>query len=285
MSLKTALQADLAAKGMKLGDLAEKLGITQQSISKWIAKDEIPKDRLEEVLTLVKPGEHLASFLLDQMQHKLAGTQAIADEMKTMSKRVLRDLRHAADDGDEPHAPFNGVDVAHVTHIPIESPATAAARARAVALDKWSRGLSETSRPYLQGAMDINDAHRQFDYLSPKLAILVRAMPPLDATRLISIAVPLMLLKRVRPSVQCWLVLLPRHEMGIAESNIRLDESAKRFHARRMITVKLDLEMLGVTVMELPAAEELPPRIEAVENPDVVFSNPPFSYEDYPEEL
>lgn len=283
MSLKTALQADLAAKGMKLGDLADKLGITQQSVSKWIAKDEIPKDRLVEVLNLVSPGVHLSKFMIDQMQLKLLSNKMAEAAAVSTAGRHARTPPQPGDEDDQPQQ-FTWVDAAHVTHVPFEPPAVVQARARRAARAKWASSLSETSRPYVQGAMDINEAPREFDYLSPKLAILVRAMPLLDATRLISIAVPLMLLKQVRPSVQCWLVLLPRHELGVPESSVRMDEAAKRFHARRLVTVKLDLEMLGVKVIELPAAEELSPRIEAVENPEKVFANPPFSYEDFPEE-
>lgn len=292
MSLKSALQADLAVKGMNLGDLAEKLNITPQSVSKWIARDEIPKDRIQEVLAVVGADSHTSTFLANQVTEHLRSAGALAGPIvgiaATMRNLIggkgapdrLRPLPQPGDE-DEDFRPRVYVETNRKMREPTVVVTSRSARP---VRERWSSVLPEARQIYIRGTVEINEAPREFDYLSPELAILVRARPEIDATRLVSAAVPLMLLKQIRPSGQCWLVLLPRSELGLEPARVSMDDSAKRYHARRMETVKLDLETLGVKVLELDTAEEMASRIEAVESSELLLANPPFSYEDHHEE-
>ncbi len=314
MSLKAALQADLAAKGMKLGDLADRLGITQQSVSKWIAKDEIPKDRVEEVATILAPETTTARYLLAQAQQRLG---------QTVLTDVKRRLRNPPQPGDEDEFDPDRSLIRYATEFASQPPtaqmppppdyqppaglrfemsppprlnvppapklewsksvpivgsaidsARNAAMHRARVTNAWSVRLPPELQRNVAQAAEIQGVARRFEYLSEKVAVLVRAEPRMDPARLFEVAVPLMLLIATGTLSSCHLVLLPRALMGFSETRggFPPDELAKRLGM-----VKRDLDALGVTVTELQTPAEVAEYITLQEQAAV----PLFSYDEY----
>lgn len=274
MSLKTALQADLAAKGMNLGDLADKLNITQQSVSKWIAKDEIPKDRVKEVLALLSPSTNTATFLFDRIADSIRAPAGAA----MGGKPALRTPPQPGDDDDDgPRVSFSWTQVDR-------RPPRSLAQIRQERVQSWASLLPKEWQSNVLQTTEINGAFRRFDYLSRKLALLVRPMPAIDPTRLIHSAVPLMLAKRMNPDLECKLVLLPPVQLSLPEPTVQKSASAARFFTNHYATVVQDLRALGVNVVEFDTASMLAAMIDAIENPE--SGTPPgpiFSYEDYPD--
>lgn len=77
MTLKTALTTDLSARGLNLGALADKLGISQQSISKWIARGSIPDSRHAEVVDFLGKESQTAVYLSRQKMAELEVLTAV----------------------------------------------------------------------------------------------------------------------------------------------------------------------------------------------------------------
>jgi len=304
MSLKSALQADLAAKGMNLGDLAGLLDITQQSVSKWIAKDEIPRDRIDEVLAVVGSDSRTAAFIVEQVAARIGGIAGSAAGMLSVigGKGVPERSRDLPTPGDEdedtrpsPLAPlyqqiltgklpkpapvvlpvpttprFSMRQPSNMPAAEMESP-----RARVM---RWAKDLDPSYAANVLRAIEVHGTLRRLDYLSDKLALVVRPPPTVDPGMLIQSAVPLMLAHATSPpTLQCKLVLLPRTELGLDD---RADQPprSREVWKRRLDIVRLDLQLLGVTLVELSHVTEVARLIHETELG--IYSNPPFSYEE-----
>lgn len=71
--LKTALHIDLEAKGLTQDDMGRAMGVSQQSVSKWIAAQKIPEARVEQLRQLLGPDSYTVQFLAAQYQRKAQG--------------------------------------------------------------------------------------------------------------------------------------------------------------------------------------------------------------------
>jgi hypothetical protein len=130
--------------------------------------------------------------------------------------------------------------------------------------------------------IQINGGFREFDYLSDKLALMVRPVPVGDPTRLVHTAMPLLLLRAQTPGVRCTLVLLPPEKLRMPTPHVRISDGAARVFASRMELVKQDLRALGVNVVKFDEPMELALMIGAAEDP--MRDEEVFSYEDWPED-
>lgn len=74
--LKTALHIDLEAKGLTQDDMGRAMGVSQQSVSKWIAAQKIPEARVEQLRQLLGDDSYTVQFLADQYQRKARGMGA-----------------------------------------------------------------------------------------------------------------------------------------------------------------------------------------------------------------
>lgn len=77
MSLKACLQADLAERDMNLSSLASQLGITPQSVSKWVTKDSIPEERLSDILGIIGRDSRTARYLRERAQRLIDGVAQV----------------------------------------------------------------------------------------------------------------------------------------------------------------------------------------------------------------
>lgn len=75
--LKTALHVDLEAKGLTQDDMGRAMGVSQQSVSKWIAAQKIPEARVDQLRQLLGPDSHTVQFLAAQYQRKARGMGAL----------------------------------------------------------------------------------------------------------------------------------------------------------------------------------------------------------------
>lgn len=301
---------------MNLGNLAEQLEITQQSVSKWIAKDEIPEDRIEQVLAVVGIPSRTSEYLIQQKTERLRKTvggaamgmllgpvgaavgavaAAAADRLRApptpgddeeptrplplseLEPRMYRDrLMHSA----PPLPPAVPPDLHPPAPTDIQrSPVRRPMQNRPTGHQPWVLQLDEALRANVERRVQINGSIRTFDYLSDRAALMIRPVPMMDPARLINTAVPLLLLMNQNSSIQCHLILVPRQVVGLPPLNDMIDDPMRqRIYANRRDMVKLDLLALGITITELETAADVAHFIEVVEAG--ILSNPPFSYED-----
>ena len=251
MSLKDALSADLSARKMNLGALADRMGISQQSISKWIARDEIPQSRHEEVREILGAESATVKYLGQQLIRELEALQAAPMFSRAEAPPEVPSYSRRAPQ--EPHTfrhyttplpgQINSESMAGIFPLPLSFP------------------LRDQIDPQLQKYVDqramVNGLNRRFDYFSDTLALRVTrnplgAMPPGMPTVL-----ALLLAAAVFDEKRCVLAHVPdpnRPARLAYEPDI---QRAARFRS--------DMRALGVEVVEFPNYEALAAQIEAWE--------------------
>lgn len=265
MSLKDALTADLSARGMNLGALADRMGISQQSISKWIARDEIPQSRHEEVREILGAESATVKYLGQQLIRELEALQAAPmfsraeapPEGPSYSRRAPEENAPAPDEDLATGPPSPKW---YRLNIFGDKAALTSARPYSVKLGV-AEHLEPQLRKYADRHLDLNGQDRKFDYLSATVAVKVvfghpgwMMLNPLSLTGIL-------LLRATRDETRCVVAQLPAPRGSFSG----LDRKATPSDLKRAGQFASDMALLGIEVMPFDSYAALAEQIDAWE--------------------
>lgn len=226
---RTALELDMERLKMLEKDLGARMGVSQQSISKWKARNFPPLYRVKDLVAVLGADSYVAKLDLPNM---LANTPRlrIAVPSKESGPPVL------------PSTPYPTRHAASV----------------ALAREELSEYVPSALQSYVgaQGP-SLGDRHVRADYHSPRLALLVKRTNP--TTINLQMAAPILALAAARAASGD-----PEKVFALAiivEAETDLEREARAMP----ISLRESAKALGVEIWILPGVRELRARISKVE--------------------